>query len=78
MTRPFDLGIFQEILDTYGADIQRWPVDARESAEDFLKNSDDAQALYTQALKIDQALCSGKESEPPPDLLDKILKNTDR
>ena len=77
MTRPFNLGIFQEILDTYGADPQRWPDDVRMQAENFLKSSEEAQALYIKELKLDKAINSASDSTPPEDLLDKILKKTE-
>ena len=77
MTPPFNLGTFREILDTYGADIQRWPHDVRDLAEDFLKNSEEAQALYMEALKLDKAINPASGSEPPAGLLDKILKKTE-
>lgn len=77
MTKPFNLGNFQTILDTYGADPQRWPALERPKAEDFLKQSEEAQALYLEALKLDQAIKSARDLEPPPGLLEKILKQSE-
>lgn len=77
MTKPFDLGIFQDYLNTYGADLSRWPEKLRTKAEDYLKTSEDAQNLYIEALKLDKLLGAGKGQEPPEDLLNKILKNTE-
>lgn len=76
MTRPFNLGSFQEILDIYGADTQRWPGDTRMQAEEFLKHSDEAQSLYMEALKLDAAIKPRDLSQPPEDLLDKILQQS--
>lgn len=75
MTQPFNLGNFQEILDIYGADIQRWPDDVREKAETFLKKSEDAQSLYLQAMKIDHAINPKAKSSAPEGLLDKIINS---
>ncbi len=77
MTQPFNLGAFQEILDTYGADPSRWPGAARAQAEDFLKNSEEAQVLYIEALKLDKAINPAAQDLPPKGLLDKILKAVD-
>ena len=78
MSLPFSLGTFGELLNIYGADPQRWPEDLRKTAEDFLKNSQEAQTLYLQELKLDKAINPLAGKEPPAGLLDKIIKNTEK
>lgn len=75
MTQPFNLGTFQEYLDTYGADLRRWPDDLRARAEETLKTSQDAQSAYVEAMKLDELLYPEECSDAPDGLLDKILKD---
>jgi len=47
---------FQQILDAYGANPQRWPMAERAAAQAFLQQSVDAQALLDEAQNIDAML----------------------
>ena len=78
MTKPFNLGTFQDYLNTYGANLARWPENARIQAEDILKESKEAQELYLEILKLDTLFEAGSEKTAPKDLLAKILKNTEK
>lgn len=77
MTKPFNLGTFQDFLNTYGADIDQWPDDLRSQAEEFLKNNDVAQKAFIEALKIDLMFKGEHGFEAPDHLLSKILQNTE-
>lgn len=72
MTKPFDLGTFQDCLNIYGADFNRWPEDMRGPGQEFLKQDEATQNVYDDALKLDQLMVSG--DKPPADLHDKIMK----
>lgn len=47
---------FQEILDAYGADPQRWPEPDRAAATALLSNSLPARRVHRDALRLDQML----------------------
>lgn len=74
MIKPLNLGTFQDLLNTYGANIERWPLDVQDSAQNLLKQSDEAQILYMDELKLDQAIQGHhKDGNAPQGLMDKIL-----
>ncbi len=78
MTKPFNLGIFQDYLNIYGADLSRWPDEFVQPAQDILKTSKEAQDLYVDALKLDQLFQENSSETAPKGLLDKVLANTDK
>ena len=45
-----------ELLDAYGADPARWPLEDRVAASDLLARSSEAKALARRAAEIDEAL----------------------
>jgi hypothetical protein len=49
---------FKALTDSYGADVQRWPVDERTAAEACLENSAEARALLADARMLDEALAA--------------------
>jgi hypothetical protein len=77
MTKLLELGTFRDYLNTYGANLERWPEDLRSVAEDTLKHNEQARKLYIEALKLDHLFDNSKDSAAPDGLLEKILRNTD-
>lgn len=50
---------FESLLDTHGADPERWPDQARDAAMGLLAQSSDAQAALAAAQRLDAMLVSG-------------------
>ncbi len=55
---------FSELLDTYGADPERWPLEDRVAATDLLARSSEARALARRAAEIDALLDSAPLTVP--------------
>lgn len=51
---------FAHLLDVYGADIARWPVELREPAEQFRSRSPSARAALQQGAEVDRFLMECK------------------
>ena len=54
-----DLQTFEVLLDTYGADRERWPVERRSAAVDLLAASAVARARLAEAEALDRVLARG-------------------
>jgi hypothetical protein len=54
---------FTAMLDSYGADPQRWPENLRAEAEAFLDRSEQARRSLADALALDDALISASARE---------------
>lgn len=63
---------FKQIVESYGAESARWPIDEIESARLFLSSSASAQQCLTEAEKIDQYLNTSRV-DPSPAVLDRIM-----
>ncbi|MDB5370771.1 MAG: hypothetical protein JWP20_2329 [Roseomonas sp.] len=55
---------FARLLDTFGADLRRWPAEEAAKARHLLAGSDEAQALLRRAALLDAAL---RDSRASPD-----------
>ena len=77
MTQPLNLGTFQDYLNTYGADLNKWPEELRAQAEDILKDSKEAQEAYVEALKLDKLFEGSNDKGVPDELFKKIMRNID-
>lgn len=64
---------FSAIVDAYGGDPCRWPVEEREAAQTLLACSVQAQAICDQARQLDQIL----GAQPVPDF-DPLLRRLER
>lgn len=65
---------FKNCLDTFGADFGRWPESDRVLALNFIDHSDAAKKLLVDMNAFEQFLTAYKNSEPPKDLLQKIIQ----
>ena len=50
------LGRFRRLAASYGADLQRWPEEARRDAQALLDHSAEAGVLFDEARTLDQAI----------------------
>ena len=74
MTASMNIEEFKDLLETYGADLARWPAPSKAQAEKFLEESDEARQLYADMAKVDDLFVKGN---PPADLTDRIVKKTE-
>ncbi len=69
---------FRALLDTYGADLTRWPHARRQAAQRLLQDNEDARHAFAEAQEMDALLSA---AEPPLSearrlrLMDAILDN---
>jgi hypothetical protein len=54
---------FQTLLDSYGADVGRWPEETRAGAQALLQASDDARALQQEARELDDVIATAGAHE---------------
>lgn len=74
MEHRMTLKRFQDILDIYGADSTRWPLDDRAEAVAFLKADPAARDAFEDARALDVLLTQTSECPPAPlDLCDRIM-----
>ncbi|MEX6725805.1 hypothetical protein [Parapedomonas caeni] len=69
------LAEFRELLDTYGAQSDRWPDAVRTAALALLQTSDDAKDAFAQASALD-AVIRPDSAKAPAGLVDAIIKRT--
>ena len=55
-SRNRPLARFEQALDRYGADVERWPADLRGMAAELLDSSLEARALLADAVRLEAAL----------------------
>jgi hypothetical protein len=65
---------FTEILETCGAQAERWPAEERMAAENFLVNEADAQRLHGEYLQVESYL-NGLPVPPLPGFEQRLLKS---
>ncbi len=63
----------QDIFNAYGADPQRWPAAERDTAEQYLAHSSEAQVLHAQAQALDHQLDALPEVVEPLGLAQRII-----
>ena len=66
---------FQQLLDAYGASVDRWPVEERQAATLLLDASEEAKARQDRAARLDEVLDAHRVEVPEP-LRDKIIAAT--
>lgn len=71
---PLTLERFATILDAYGGEAERWPVDEREAAAALLAGSPGARELRDRAVALDQLLERSAPLRPSPSLRQAILR----
>ncbi|MGD9803126.1 MAG: hypothetical protein AB7E81_24810 [Hyphomicrobiaceae bacterium] len=65
---------FQQLAETYGGNLQRWPADARQAAHSFLRTHPaDARAVLADAAPLDRRLDSYVVAEPGRELRERII-----
>ena len=67
---------FRALLDTYGADLTRWPHGARQGAQRLLEDSEAARDAFADAQALDDVLTGREPALRPADrnrLIDSIL-----
>ncbi|MDL1870960.1 DUF3379 domain-containing protein [Deltaproteobacteria bacterium PRO3] len=57
--------VFQECLDLYGADLERWPADRRSEAQAALHESEDLRRLLEQERRFEAQLAQDLPATPP-------------
>lgn len=67
------LARFEALLDAYGAEPRRWPVDRRAEAEALLRRSPEARALRDTAARLDMVLDSAVAEPAPAHLVGRVL-----
>lgn len=68
-----DLTLLRRLLESYGADSERWPADRRQAALQYLEGSAEARALCEEAAGLDAALDRAAAPAPAPELMSAIL-----
>ena len=63
----------QSVIDTHGADLNRWPADLRSEAAALIANQPEARALLEAALTLDAALRKSSDAKAPTGLADRIV-----
>jgi hypothetical protein len=70
---------FEHLLEAYGADFRRWPVETRAQAAAYAAQNVDAAAAIAEARALDQVLDSARtDPAPSPDLVGRILAQAPR
>jgi hypothetical protein len=64
---------FSQLLDAYGGDAKRWPIEERAAALLLLEHSKEARRLQQSALALDSLLDSVQISQPSTMLRQRIL-----
>jgi len=64
---------FSQLIDSYGAEVKRWPVDERVAALKLLETSETARHLQQSALNLDNLLDDTQILKPSPQLRNRIL-----
>ena len=73
-----DLQRFAAIVESYGAQPQRWPATERAAAESLLRESAAARALLDEATAVDRLLDAVPPLTPTPDLRAAVLAGASR
>ncbi len=68
-----DLTLLRRLLESYGANPERWPADRRQAALQYLEGSAEARALCEEAADLDAALDQAAVPAPAPELMAAIL-----
>lgn len=68
-----DLALLRRLLESYGADPERWPAEQRQAALDSIEGSAEARALCAQAGDLDAMLNRAAAPAPAPELMAAIL-----
>lgn len=71
--RRIDLERFARLLDSYGADPERWPAAEREGARELFATSSEAAEMHKRAAALDGLLGQASSLEPSPELVARIL-----
>lgn len=64
---------FEHHLDIYGSRWERWPEQLREDARAFLRDNEEANRLFSQAVELDEILLLTRTSNVPTYLRTRIL-----
>ncbi|MDO9335926.1 MAG: hypothetical protein Q7T61_05955 [Caulobacter sp.] len=65
---------FEALADAHGGLIARWPAEAQDAAYEWLARApEEAQAVLTQALTLDEALSVLRPPQPSAGLRDRVL-----
>lgn len=75
MTIPLDMEAFRDLLETYGANLDRWPTGSVEQIQLLLQSSEDAVSLLESYAKVDALFQETGDKTPPDGLLERIMKN---
>jgi hypothetical protein len=71
-----ELPRFEAILDAYGGNPERWPLEEKQQALTLLAQSPMAKSLQQSANSLDLLLDASKVPEPSPELMASILMQT--
>ena len=67
---------FQKYLDLYGSDLETWPGEIRDLAQQSLTQSQEFQGLLAEAKNLDDFLQLEKVPDPSPQLAERIVGAT--
>jgi len=70
---PVNLARLAEILDAYGADPRRWPVEERAAAEKLVAESVEAGSLHADAAALDKLMDLSVAPAASPELMARVL-----
>jgi hypothetical protein len=73
MNEPASLQRFIEVLDAYGGDQNRWPVEEREQLLLLLAKNSQAQRMLEEAVKLDTMLNQFTVAEPGQEVRDRAI-----
>jgi hypothetical protein len=68
-----DLSRFEDLVDRYGGDLEKWPADLRADAEAFCAGSDEAAEMCAAARRLDALLAAPSDVRVSPALAERIL-----
>jgi hypothetical protein len=73
MSSKMTLERFAAIMDAYGTSPERWPADEHAAAEALLAETPAAQALATEAAKLDLMLAAAPVEAPSAALVERLM-----
>lgn len=71
-SQRMDGGSFEQLLELYGARLERWPEELRAPAREWMEQSEAARSAWQRAARFDRLLDAYPEIEPSPALVARI------
>ncbi len=75
--QPMTAERFKSALETFGANIRKWPDEERDAALEYIETSDEAKLILADMGAFEQYLTQYSHAEAPKGLLEKIINRID-